>query len=342
MAGSGTVIEELKRTGIRRRGTPETGFRYVLAKGGRPRAEDLDRVDKLKIPPAWTEVAIHRSPRGGVQAVGKDAAGRWQYRYHEGLVKRRELEKYERLVHFAEALPKMRKAVARDLRKPGLGREKVLACILRILATSFIRPGSQAYAAENGSYGIATLRRKHVKVKGDLVRFDFPGKGGKRQQREMRDRRIARVVRELLRRPGHEVFKFENEAGELVDVRRRHINEYIKEVMGERFSAKDFRTWAGTLICACALARTGAETSDSKTARKQKVVAAVKETADKLGNTPATCRSSYIYPAVLNSFERGKVVERYFHDVEELVEHRTNGLHGSERALLRLLKPKAA
>jgi DNA topoisomerase I len=336
-----TTLERLEKTGIRRRGSKERGFRYVRA-DGRPATElEVLRIRLLKIPPAWRDVRIHPSPHGNVQAIGKDAAGRWQYLYHASRTARREREKFDRIVRFAEALPAMRRAVARDIELPGMPREKVLACILRILSTCFIRPGSQVYAEENGSYGIATLRQKHVKVRGDTVEFDFPGKWGKPQHRELTDRRVARIVRELAKVRG-EVFKYRNGDDAWVDVRRRHINAYIREVMGDGFSAKDFRTWAGTLICACALARAGVERSESRAARKRKVVAAVKETAKHLGNTPAICRASYIYPAVLSGYERGKVIERSFADVEALVERRTPGLHPSEKALLRLLKAKAA
>src|SRR5204862_5389251 len=181
--------------------------------------------------------------------------GRWQYLYHESQIKRRERKKFERLLKFAQALPEMRKTVARDLRKSDLGRERVMAAILRILSTCFMRPGSEVYASEHGSYGIATLRRKHLKVKGELVEFDFPGKSGVRQQRQLRDGQVARVIRATLKLPGYNVFKYENGEGKIVAVTRRHVNEYIKEVMGGSFSAKDFRTWAGTLVCACALAR---------------------------------------------------------------------------------------
>ena len=330
-----TRIERLQRNGIRRVGTPKRGFRYVSS-DGKPVARALrSRIEALKIPPAWKNVFIHPSPRAAVQAIGQDRAGRWQYRYHEAYSARREREKFRRLVHFADALPRMRRTVAQHLAVPGLPREKVLACILRVLSSCFMRPGSQAYAEENGSYGIATLRPRHVRVRGDRIEFDFPGNSGKRQHREMRGRRVARIIRELARHPG-EVFKFENGDGRWVDVRRRHINDYIKEIMGEAFSAKDFRTWAGTLICACALARSGPDDADSKTARKRKIVAAVRETAEKLGNTPAVCRSSYIYPTVLKRFEKGRVIERCFADVEQLARRRS--LHASEKALLRMLK----
>ncbi|MGB7924035.1 MAG: hypothetical protein WCF57_12380 [Pyrinomonadaceae bacterium] len=339
-----TRLEKLQRTGIRRRGTPAAGFSYETADGGRVRAADLERIEALKIPPAWTEVAINPRPGGTLQAVGCDAAGRWQYLYHEQHTRRQEQKKFERLMKFAEALPAMRRRVARDMAAPGLGREKVMACILRILSTCFIRPGSQVYADENGSYGIATLRRRHVIVKGDLVVFDFKGKHGQQQHRELRDRKVARIVKTLMELPGYEVFKYRDEAGNLVDVKRRHINQYIKEVMGDQFSAKDFRTWAGTLICACALARAEVtvDGNGNKRARQKALTAAIKEAAEHLGNTPAVCRSSYINPSVLASFENGRVIKHYFKAVEELVERKIHGLHPSEKALIKLLEGKAA
>ncbi len=232
----------------------------------------------------------------------------------------------------------MRGTVARHLKQPGVGRERVLACILRILSTCFLRPGSEVYASENGSYGIATLTPDHVTVTGELVRFDFPGKSGVRQYRELRDKDVARVLRELLRCRQSEVFKYRNEDGEFVDVKRRHINEYIKEVMGERFSAKDFRTWAGTLVCACALARAGTEIIEKPTVRKRKIVSAIKETAQTLGNTPAVCRGSYICPAVIKSFERCRTMDRYFDSLEQFIAYRGRKLHPAEESLLALLQ----
>jgi DNA topoisomerase-1 len=232
----------------------------------------------------------------------------------------------------------MRKTVAQDLRQPGLGRERILACILRILSTCFLRPGSEVYASENGSYGIATLKPHHVIVRGDLVRFDFPGKSGVRQCRELRDRGVARVLNSLLRCRKTEVFKYQNEDGEFVDVKRRHINEYIKEVMGEGFTAKDFRTWAGTLVCACALARAGTDASENTRARKSKIVLAIKETAQTLGNTAAVCRSSYICPEVIESFEKGRTMEHYFTTPAEFMAYRGSTLHPAEKSLLKLLK----
>lgn len=335
-----TRLERLQQTGILRLGT-KGRFRYIGADGRAVNRTDLARIEALKIPPAWTEVAINRAAGGMLQAVGKDAAGRWQYIYHEQHVKKREQKKFNRLLIFAQAVPKMRRVVSLNLRKRDLGRERVMACILRILATCFMRAGSQVYANENGSYGLSTLRPKHVSVRGDVVEFNFPGKSQVVQHRELRDRPVARIIRELLNNRASEVFKYQNGDGRFVDVKRRDINAYIQEVMGEHFTSKDFRTWAGTLICACALARAGAEARETPPSRKRKVVKAIKETAEVLGNTPAVCRSAYICPEVLNRFDRGEVIDQYFESLEDLIGHRGRRLHKAERALLRLLKKES-
>ncbi len=298
----------------------------------------MRRIKNLKIPPAWKDVAINSAAGGRLQAIGRDEAGRWQYLYHESHVRNQELKKFKRLLQFAAALPSMRKTVAKHLRGQGVGRERVLASIVRILSISYMRPGSQVYARENGSYGIATLRPRHVAVKGKVVIFDFPGKAQVRQYREIRDAKVARVVKELLKHPGREVFKYADSEGSVVNVQRKHINEYIKEVMGEKFSAKDFRTWAGTLTCACALARLGVSPNGNKREVSGWVVSAINETAELLGNTPAVCRKAYISPRIISSFEKGKVIERYFETVENLISYRGHQLHPAERALVRLLK----
>src|SRR5216683_2109221 len=234
-----TRIERLQRNGIIRTGTPRRGFRYKRADGKKLLNSDLVRIHWLRIPPAWTNVIINPSPQGKLQAAGRDSAGRWQYLYHENHTKGQQNRKYRRLIHFIEQLPTMRTTVGRHIRQPDLGKERILACILRVLSTCFLRPGSEVYASENGSYGIATLKPEHVSVQGDLVRFDFPGKSGVRQYRELRDRQVARVLKTLLKCRKTEVFKFQGADGEYVDIKRRHINEYIKEVMGDSFSAKD-------------------------------------------------------------------------------------------------------
>lgn len=335
-----THLERLRKTGIKRLGTKKR-FRYVTAEGGRVSRKDLARIEALVIPPGWTEVAINRAAGGMLQAIGKDAAGRWQYIYHEQHVRKRAQKKFKRLLHFVESVPQMRKVVGQNLRKRDLGRERVMACMLRILSTCFMRAGSQVYANENGSYGLATLRPKHVRVRGDVVEFDFPGKRQIVQHRELRDRAVARIVRELLKQRARTVFRYQNGDGGFVDIKRRDINQHIREVMGGRFTSKDFRTWAGTLICACALARVGVEVREPAASKKKKVVKAIKETSEILGNTPAVCRSAYISPEVLASYERGQVIDQYFESPEELVTHRKPRLHKAERALLRLLKRRS-
>ncbi|MEP6819173.1 MAG: DNA topoisomerase IB [bacterium] len=337
-----TRYEQLQQTGIHRVGSQRRGFNYRRADGGRVSAADLKRITALKIPPAWTDVWINSVGGGAVQAIGRDAAGRLQYLYHETHVRRQGAKKFSRVIKFAEALPKMRVAIAAQIKQPGLGKEPVMASLLRILSTCFLRPGSQVYASENGSFGLATLRRRHVTVKGDIVEFDFPGKSGVRQARQLKDRQVAKIVRSLLRQPSREVFKYQNSDGAFVDVTRQHINNYIREVMGENFSAKDFRTWAGTLICASALARMGTEPVEPKSLRRRKIVAAIKETASVLGNTPAVCRSSYICPEIIQSFERGRTISRYFTTENELIKYRGRKLHAAEKSLLNFMKRGAA
>ena len=332
-----TLVERLHRIGIRRLGDKKNGFRYEAGGGGSPSAKDRERIRALRIPPAWRDVAIASSPRSAVQAVGRDIAGRWQYRYHPAHERRREKKKQDRLQRFGKALPAMRAAIERDLALPGLPKEKVLACAVRLLSCCFLRPGSHVYAEENGSFGLMTLRRRHVSVSGDLVSLDFPGKSGKRQTRELRDRRVARVVKQLLSSPG-KVFRYREPGGEWIEIRRRHVNEYIKASMGEAFSAKDFRTWAGTVLCACLLARIEADPTESDTRRKKKIVRAIRETAESLGNTPAICRSSYISPRVLQCFEKGSAIDPPPELPRKLLARRAPSLAPAEKAVLSLLR----
>ena len=331
-----TIVERLTTQGILRRGTPHRGFRYVATRGSRVSRADRARIQALRIPPAWTEVAIHVSPAAAVQAVGRDRAGRWQYLYHASQVARRERRKRERLVRFIRGLPALRRIVARDLARTGLPRERVAAGAVRILETCFLRPGSQVYATENGSYGLATLRKRHVTVRGDTVRFRFQGKSKQPQDRELRDRRVAGLVRELLRLPG-EVFKYRNGGGAIVDLTTTHINAYIKQHLGEAFSAKDFRTWAGSLLCACALARAGAPAELDPSARRKTMASAIREVAEHLGNTPAVCRASYVFPAVLSCYTGGRVLRETLNQSEPL-RSAIRRVERCERGLLALLR----
>ncbi|HET9035135.1 MAG TPA: DNA topoisomerase IB [Myxococcaceae bacterium] len=339
-----TALEKLQQTGIRRVRAGK-GFIFRTARGKPVPASELPRIRKLAIPPAWTEVHVAPSATAKLQAMGKDKAGRWQYRYHPRFRERQEQRKFQKLVDFADALPRMRRRVARDIRLPGLGRDRVMACAIRVLSTCFMRPGSDEYARRHRHYGLTTIRDRHATVKGDLVTFDYPGKSGQRQHRAIRDRSVARIVRQMKELPGKELFKFLADDGAVVDVRREHLNDYIKSVMGPDFTAKDFRTWAGTLICACALARLAEDepqvlqaAAKKKNELRKKVVEAVKETATELGNTPAVSRNSYIEPSVLSSFEKGEVLDKYFEKVEELVEHDKPALAEPEKALKELLE----
>lgn len=329
-----TAVEKLHLRGILRRGSPKRGFRYQHANGGRVTTHDLERIEQLKIPPAWEDVAINAAPAGRIQAVGQDTAGRWQYLYHESHVRAQQRKKFQRLIEFGESLPRLRATVARDLRLPGLPKERVMAAILRILSMSYIRPGSEIYANEHGSYGIATLRPRHVSVTGDRIRFEFPGKSGQAQSREIRDQLVAKTLKELLRYSNRRVFKYEGPDGKFVNVTRPTINRYIKDVMGRNFSAKDFRTWAGTLVCACALARRHSEQCPSA----RLIADAIEEAATALGNTPAVSRDAYVCPAVITSFEKGEVVRCYFETLQKLTSYRGLKLHPAEKALLKLLK----
>ena len=335
-----TTVERLQAQGIRRirRGK---GFRYA-APSGRVTAADLERIRCLRIPPAWRDVAISPSPRAPVQAVGRDAAGRWQYLYHATHVARRERRKQDRLMQFITLLPRMRRTVARDLAQPGIPRTKVLAGILRVLSTCFLRPGSAVYARDNGSYGIATLQRRHVRVRGPVVQFDFRGKAGKRQQRELRDARLASLVSELLRHPG-EVFKFRAESGEIVDVTTAHINGYLKEVMGRQFSAKDFRTWAANLLFAHRLAHVESAGADagarpSRTALRHEVTAAIREVSEHLGNTPAVCKASYVFDQLLAAHLRGRRLRQVPGTPAEFGSWTRGTLERHEQALIELLR----
>jgi DNA topoisomerase-1 len=332
-----THIERLQQRGIKRIRKGKRAFVYQATNGGKVSATDKTRIEALRIPPAWTDVAINPARGGRLQAIGKDAADRWQYIYHSDHVRAQEREKFDRLVLFGSSIPTMRRTVAQDLRRSGLPEERVLACILKIVSLSFLRPGSEIYANEHGSYGITTLRSKHITIRGERLVFDFSGKSGVQQHHELRNRQVTSVVKELINRSGRRVFQYDGDAGTVIKVTPRHINAYIKNVMGDRFTAKDFRTWAGTLVCASALARANTNGERALSA-KQKIQLALVETAQTLGNTPAVCRSSYVCPSVLNRFKKGKVVPRYFENAEELRKYRGTNLHPAEKALLQFLK----
>lgn len=289
----------------RRRGR---GFSYVGPSGPVTDAATLERIRALVIPPAWTDVRISPDPLGHIQAVGMDAAGRRQYLYHADWRVRRDEEKFERMVEFAHALPVLRERVSTDLSLRGVPKARALACAVRLLDHAFFRVGSEAYARQNGSFGLATVRKEHVTVRRDLVVFDFVAKSGKRHVQEIADVDVLPVIRTMRRRRngGHELLAY-REGDRWRDIRSSDINEYIRDAAGGDFSAKDFRTWHATVLAAVHLALAHAE-STSLTSRRRVVSGAVREVARFLGNTPAVARASYIDPRVIARFGDGVTI----------------------------------
>ena len=295
--------------GIRR--TPHgKSFRYKRADGSSVRdLPTLRRIASLAIPPAWTNVWICPSPDGHIQATGRDARGRKQYRYHPRFRQIRDETKYERMLAFAEALPKIRAQVDEDLARAGLCREKVLATVVRLLEITLIRVGNEEYARENASFGLTTLRTRHVDVTGSSVRFRFRGKSGIEHAVEVHDRRVARVISRCTDLPGQILFQYVDDEGNLCSVESSEVNAYLRTIAGAEFTAKDFRTWAGTVLAARELAKLVAERDAqlSGTALKKNVVQAIKGVASRLGNTASVCRKCYVHPEVIDAYLEGQL-----------------------------------
>ncbi|HVM45820.1 MAG TPA: DNA topoisomerase IB, partial [Candidatus Thermoplasmatota archaeon] len=271
-----------------------SGFAYL--RDGKPvrDEETLARIRKLAIPPAWTDVWICPSENGHLQATGRDARGRKQYRYHPKWRELRDEAKYHRVLAFGRALPKIRARAARDLRREGLPREKVLAAIVHLLDTTFMRVGNDEYRRSNGSHGLTTLQDHHARIGRGKVVFAFRGKAGKEHSIEVEDARLARIVKHCQDLPGQELFQYLDEEGEVRDVGSADVNEYLRDITGEDFTAKDFRTWAGTVLAAVALQEVA--TYETKAEAKRNVTAAIERVAKRLGNTPAVCRKCYVHP----------------------------------------------
>lgn len=285
------------------------GFAYCDRSGAVIRdARVLDRIRALAIPPAWTEVWICPRASGHIQATGRDAKGRKQYRYHDDWSRHAADAKFDRLPAFARALPRLRRQVETDLNRRGHCREKVLATAVRLLEITLIRVGNVQYARQNRSYGLTTLNKRHLDVDGTALTFAFKGKSGVNHEVRVRDRRLATVVRGLRDLPGQQLFKYRDEAGTLCGVTSDDVNAYIREAMGEPFSAKDFRTWAGTVSAARALR--DMETPTSAADARRRITVCVRAVAGLLGNTPTVCRSSYVHPRVFELYEGGELHER--------------------------------
>jgi DNA topoisomerase-1 len=277
-------------------------FAYFAQDGSKIDDEkELARIKALAVPPAYSDVWICPLPNGHIQATARDARGRKQYRYHKRWRETRDENKYDRMLTFAQNLPKMRKRIESDLALPGLPREKVLATIVQLLETTAIRVGNDEYAKDNNSFGLTTLRNKHAKVEGSNVRFSFRGKSGVRQALDLRDRRLAKIIRQCQDLPGQQLFEYLEDDGASRAIDSSDVNEYIRDISGEDFSAKDFRTWVGTVTCAMLLASDSVD-ADTQTDRKQRVVAVIKDVAKRLGNTPAICRKCYVHPAIVEAY----------------------------------------
>ncbi|MES2940298.1 MAG: DNA topoisomerase IB [Pseudomonadota bacterium] len=300
-AGLVYVTDEMP--GIRREAGRD-GFGYLKANGD-PVSDEavLDRIRRLAIPPAWTNVWICTRANGHLQATGRDARGRKQYKYHPQFREARESTKYEHMVAFAKALPALRARVAEHMALRGLPREKVLATVAHLLDTTLIRVGNDDYAKANGSYGLTTLRNRHVKVEGTQLRFQFKGKSGKSWKLQVKNPRVARIIRACQDLPGQELFQYVDEDGEVRRISSSDVNTYLKDITGQDITAKDFRTWAGTVMAALALH--GSESAQTQAAAKRILRAAIEQVAARLGNTPAICRKCYVHPEVFAAYAQG-------------------------------------
>ena len=312
------------------------GFTYLDADGRTIRDRvTLERVRSLAIPPAWTDVWICRWPNGHIQATGRDARGRKQHRYHARWREARDESKFGRMVAFGEALPAIRERTEADLARPGLPREKVLATVVRLLELTLIRVGNDEYARLNRSFGLTTLRDRHARIDGSRVRFRFRGKSGLQHEVGITDRRLARVVKRCQELPGQELFQYVDDDGVVRDVASDDVNAYLREISGGDFTAKDFRTWAGTVLAYRALR--ALEPASSTTDAKRKVVAAMRETAGRLGNTPTVARQSYVHPAVVSAYMDGAVGGALIEAAEEERTPPAEATPDEEAAVIELL-----
>jgi DNA topoisomerase-1 len=328
------------RPGIRRE-PADDGFRYIDAKGEPVEDEaTLKRIKSLAIPPAWTDVWICPQTNGHLQATGRDARGRKQYRYHPKWRSVRDEVKYERMIRFGKALPQIRKEVDRALSLPGLPREKVLATIVYLLEATMMRIGNDEYARENKSYGLTTLRNRHVRIDGSEVEFRFRGKSGVYHDVKVHDRRLARIIQRTRDLPGQDLFQYLDDEGETHTIGSADVNEYLHTITGEDYTAKDFRTWSGTVLAAMALQEF--EKVDSDAQAKKNVVRAIESVSEKLGNTPSVCRKCYVHPAVLDSYLDGTMLEGLRALAEEQLVEELQDLQPEEAAVLAMLEKRLA
>jgi DNA topoisomerase I len=337
---AGLVYVSDEEPGIRRRRSGK-GFNYRNPDGTAVKDKDtLARIRSLAIPPAYTDVWICADPNGHIQATGRDDRGRKQYRYHPRWREVRDSTKYERMLDFGRALPAIRQRIAADMGKRGLPREKVLATVVHLLENTLIRIGNATYSKENKSFGLTTLQDRHVEVDGGKLRFQFKGKSGKVWNLQVKDRRIARIVKSCQDVPGQHLFQYLDDEGNRHGVTSQDVNDYLREISGKDFSAKDFRTWAGTVLAAIAL--TEFETFDTKAAAKRNLRSAIERVSSRLGNTPAICRKCYIHPQVLDCYLEGDLTDQLKDRIEEDLRTELDALKPEEAAVLAFLHRRLA
>jgi DNA topoisomerase-1 len=335
---AGLVYVSDEEPGIRRKKAGK-GFTYVRPGGGKvDDATTLNRIRKLAVPPAYTDVWICPKANGHIQATGRDAKGRKQYRYHPAFREIRESTKYEKMMEFARSLPAIRAKVTEHMALPGLSREKVLATVVNLLESTLIRVGNDDYAKQNKSYGLTTLKDGHVKVNGSELRFQFKGKSGKSWSLQVKDRRVARIVRACQDLPGQELFQYIDDQGERRDVTSSNVNAYLREITGQDVTAKDFRTWHGTVLAALALQEF--QSFDTQAVVKKNIKAAIEHVASRLGNTPTICRKCYIHPEVLTSYVEGQLLLEIKKEVEQELREGLSTLRPEEAAVLTLLQSR--
>jgi DNA topoisomerase I len=321
-----------------RRETAGGTFVYLRADGKPLQGKaSLERIRKLAIPPGWREVRIAASASAKVQAIGVDAAGRRQYIYHPRFIARRERSKFRKLLDLAQLLPQLRNATNQHLKQKGPGRERVLATVVRLMSRAYFRVGSERYASANKTYGITTLRKRHLEIQGNDLIFRFKGKHSLHQRKVVADTPLVEVIEEILALPGDRLFRYVDEDGELHNVTSRDVNEYLKEILGERYTSKDIRTWGGTVRAATVLADLGP--AASRREAEKNVVLACKLVASELGNTPAVCRSAYIHPLVIDNYLKGRTIEPVMRKTSRPVEAEAPvKFYPEEAALMRALE----
>lgn len=314
------------------------GFTYFDDNKNTVKDKDIRKwIESLVIPPAWTDVEISEDRNADLLVTGRDDKDRKQYIYHPNYTEKQNAKKFDRIIDFADQLENMRRVTGQHLRKKRLDRNKALATMLRLMEAAFFRPGNETYAKENETYGLTTLRHKHLEIEGNEIIFSYLGKSGQEQEKHIVDKKLAKIIQEMDDLPGYEIFKYLDRDGNVTKIKSEDLNDYIREIMGEEFSAKDFRTWAGTLIAAIALDELGAVDKKDQKLLDKNIKEAVNRVSERLGNTPAVARSSYIDPRILDNYLRGRTLKYFEKEVSRLLK-KTKKLSKAEIGVLCLLR----